>query len=282
MPFTYRRSKKIGPVRVHLGKRGVSLSTGGKYAGLSLGKRGLRSRVSLPGTGLSYRSKATGCVLLVAPLSVPLLALLAGILLLAACQPAAPVTVEVTRAVPVTQIVEQLVTVPVEVTRIVEVPVTRPVEVTRIIEVEVTRALEVTRIVQVEVTRVAQPVAPRPTAPPASTLTPEAVVAAIQAAGLEAENVHPLTREEYKLAPYVGSGLRFLLPSRAENYGGRIFLVPDPAQRQALRSFYEEMGQASAILSSYLYERENILLQLPGDLPAELARQYEAALQAAR
>ncbi len=42
------------------------------------------------------------------------------------------------------------------------------------------------------------------------------------------------------------------------------------------------MGKASAILASYLYEREDILLQIPGDVPLDVARQYEAALMAAK
>lgn len=73
MPWSYRRSKKIGGVRVNIGKSGItSVSTGNRVIGSSFSRRGVRQRVSLPGTGLSYRSKATGCVL---PLALCLLVL---------------------------------------------------------------------------------------------------------------------------------------------------------------------------------------------------------------
>lgn len=65
MPWTYRRSKRIAPgMRVNVGKRGGSVSLGGRGSGVNVGRRGLSSRMSLPGTGLSWRSKRQGCGLL--------------------------------------------------------------------------------------------------------------------------------------------------------------------------------------------------------------------------
>lgn len=75
MPFTFRRSKKIAPgVRANLGKRGVSLSLGGKRAGVTVGRRGVSQRVRI-GKGLGFRTKAQGCALL---LLMPLLLLALG------------------------------------------------------------------------------------------------------------------------------------------------------------------------------------------------------------
>jgi hypothetical protein len=119
-------------------------------------------------------------------------------------------------------------------------------------------------------------------ASPAKSLQPESVITAFKAAGLEAEDVHELAPTEYKLAPYVGRGLRFMLPSHGPDYGGRVFYVTDDADRAKLKAFYVDMGKATAILASYLYERGNILLQIPGDVPLDVARQYEAALMAAK
>lgn len=188
------------------------------------------------------------------------------------------IATEVTRVVVATR--------PVEVTRLVTAPpvvVTRLVEATRVIRE--TRLIEVTRAVVVTATP-APTLTAKPTSAPApqtrKSLQPEAVIAAFHAAGLEAENVHRLEPTEYKLAPYVGWGLRFMLPSHGPDYGGRVFYVENAVERGQLRSFYEEMGKASAILASHLFERENVLLQIPGDVPLERARQYEAALMAAK
>jgi hypothetical protein len=59
MGWSFRRSKKIGPFRFTLGKKGVGVSVGVKGARIGVGADGrTRSSVSIPGTGLSYR--ATG------------------------------------------------------------------------------------------------------------------------------------------------------------------------------------------------------------------------------
>lgn len=122
------------------------------------------------------------------------------------------------------------------------------------------------------------------TPPPSPTLTPTpssdgaAVIAAFKAAGLEAESVHPLTRDEYKLAPYVCTGTRFLIPSLGPDTGGRIFVCPNQEDLALLFDFYTEMGRASAMLSSWLFPKGLMLVQITGELPDAKARQYEAAI----
>lgn len=58
MPFRFRKSIKIAPgVRMNIGKRGVS-SIG--VGNLNFGRRGVYSNISIPGTGISYRSQIVG------------------------------------------------------------------------------------------------------------------------------------------------------------------------------------------------------------------------------
>lgn len=59
MGWRFRRSFRIAPgIRLNMGKSGfTSLSIGGHGATLNLGKRGVTSTVSLPGTGLSYQHR---------------------------------------------------------------------------------------------------------------------------------------------------------------------------------------------------------------------------------
>lgn len=58
MGFNFRKSLKIVPgVRLNITKKGVSsVSLGGKCAHVNLGKKGTRTTVGMPGTGLSYSS----------------------------------------------------------------------------------------------------------------------------------------------------------------------------------------------------------------------------------
>jgi hypothetical protein len=55
MGFRFRKTKKAGPFRLSLTKRGIGWSVGNKYIGYSHGASGRNSlRASIPGTGISY------------------------------------------------------------------------------------------------------------------------------------------------------------------------------------------------------------------------------------
>lgn len=58
MGFKFRKSVKIAPgVKLNVGKKSTGISIGGKYGGVSVNsKTGVRTRTSLPGTGISYTS----------------------------------------------------------------------------------------------------------------------------------------------------------------------------------------------------------------------------------
>lgn len=119
--------------------------------------------------------------------------------------------------------------------------------------------------------------APKPTG-----WTPAQVVAAFKAAGLPAENALPLTKEDYGLAPYVGSGLHFFVPTLCADCGGRVFAIENKEERERLQKFYVEMGKQSAVLFSWVFVKDNIVVQINGDLPEAQAKAYDAALSSLR
>lgn len=58
MGFRFGRSIKIAPgIRVNFGKRGASVSVGPRGAIMTFSSRGTHANVSIPGTGLSYRTR---------------------------------------------------------------------------------------------------------------------------------------------------------------------------------------------------------------------------------
>ena len=109
-------------------------------------------------------------------------------------------------------------------------------------------------------------------------VTPAGVVAAFKAAGLEAEQPAPMTREDYGPAPLVGEGVRFLIPSICPDCGGRAFVVPATADRDRLVTYYRELGKGSAAFFSHVYVRGPVVVQINGRLPDAQAARYEAAL----
>ena len=55
MGFRFHRSLRLGPVRFNIGKTGAtSISVGGRGAHVTFGRKGTRTTLGLPGTGLSY------------------------------------------------------------------------------------------------------------------------------------------------------------------------------------------------------------------------------------
>lgn len=58
MGFRFRKSIKLAPgVKLNIGKKGISsLSVGKNGARVNISKKGTRTTVGLPGTGLSYSS----------------------------------------------------------------------------------------------------------------------------------------------------------------------------------------------------------------------------------
>jgi hypothetical protein len=127
---------------------------------------------------------------------------------------------------------------------------------------------------------------PTNTAVPKSTTLTRAdkVIAAFKAAGLEAENVRPLTKEDYGMAPLLGdnTSLRFFIPSLGEDNGGRLFVCASNEDAQKMKAVYDAMGKASAMFFSWAFVRDNICVQINGDLPEAKAKEYEAALMGAK
>lgn len=61
MTLRFSKRLKIAPgIRLNLSRSGLSASLGGRGAWLTLGRRGARVGVSLPGTGLSYAETLGG------------------------------------------------------------------------------------------------------------------------------------------------------------------------------------------------------------------------------
>lgn len=110
--------------------------------------------------------------------------------------------------------------------------------------------------------------------------TPDSIVAAYKAAGLEAENPTPMGPGDYGPAPYVAKGVRFLIPSICDDCGGRAF-VGTKEEIEKLRHYYVEMGRASAWLFSWVFVTADgkAMVQINGELPEDQAKKYEEALK---
>lgn len=105
---------------------------------------------------------------------------------------------------------------------------------------------------------------------------PDDILKAFRTAGLEAVNPTLMSREDYGIAPLLcQSGARhFFLPSLGDTKGGRIFVCENVSDANKLKAYYDELGKASAIFSSWTYQNGATLVQLNGDLSQTQAARY--------
>jgi hypothetical protein len=113
---------------------------------------------------------------------------------------------------------------------------------------------------------------------PTSKITAGDVYLAFTKAGLEAENPHSLTKEDYGSAPYVCAGALFYIPSICGDCGGRIFECDNQNDINALATYYIQLGNSNPLLFSWIIIRNNILVQINGQLPEAMAIRYKEAI----
>jgi hypothetical protein len=119
---------------------------------------------------------------------------------------------------------------------------------------------------------------------PTATFTPapitlESVVYALKSAGLEAENPTLLSKSDYGLAPYVCKGAHFFVPSVCSDCGGRVFICPNQDDLTLLQNYYQDLGRQSAAFFSWVFAKNNVLIQINGDMSEAIAQKYNSVLQ---
>lgn len=123
-----------------------------------------------------------------------------------------------------------------------------------------------------------------PAAPSFTKWKASQAIDAFKAAGLEAENPTPMTEpKDYGLAPYLTKdAIHFLTPSldktAGDGSGGRVFSFANADDLAKMKTYYETLGKQSAMFASWVYTRDNILVQINGQMPEAQAKKYEAAL----
>lgn len=104
------------------------------------------------------------------------------------------------------------------------------------------------------------------------------IVDAFQYAGLECQDPQPIPAEGSSAPFYFAEATRFLIPSLCETCGGRIYSFDNPADLAQAQAYYVSLGDTDPSFSSWVFVKDNILVQINGELPPDWANQYEAVL----
>jgi hypothetical protein len=102
-------------------------------------------------------------------------------------------------------------------------------------------------------------------------------VEAFKAAGLEAQDPRPMSKpQDYGKVPTIDvEGTQFTIPSLGEDGRGHIYSFASEDELEKMVKYY---GDASADNFSWVYVKDNVLVQLDGRLDEEKAKLYEAAM----
>lgn len=165
------------------------------------------------------------------------------------------------------------------------IPTSEIMEVTRIVEKPVVITQIVTQLVYIETTPIpptAIPPTPIPTLDDSSDFYKyysQQVIEAFLFAGLDGLMSSVMSKSDYGAAPYVAiEGTHFIIPSLCADCGGRIMSFATKEDLELTKSYYDELGKQSALFFSWTFVKDNILVQINGDLPEETAKLYEKAL----
>jgi hypothetical protein len=107
------------------------------------------------------------------------------------------------------------------------------------------------------------------------------VVDLFKSAGLEAEKPSPMKKEDFGPTPQVAiEAIHFYAPSidNTGTSGGRIMVFSSQKDLEIVKSYYVALGDANRQLFSWVFVKDNVLVQINGALPQSKALQYEAAL----
>lgn len=82
--------------------------------------------------------------------------------------------------------------------------------------------------------------------------------------------------QAYGMAPLLcqDGARRFLIPSLGEEQGGRLFVCKDEKEAATLKTFYDKLGESSALFHSWTYQKGGVLVQLSGSLDQAKADEY--------
>lgn len=107
--------------------------------------------------------------------------------------------------------------------------------------------------------------------------TSQDAIDAFNEAGLEVGPLEPVDLNGQNFLPKTFiEGQRFVLPSLGEDSGGRVFSFETEDDLKVVQDYYEAL---TGMFASWVYVKDNLLVQINIRLPKEQAEQYREALE---
>ena len=106
-------------------------------------------------------------------------------------------------------------------------------------------------------------------------------VASADQARLQIREPYPMDKDDLRLAPnsYV-EGTRFYIPSLCAACGGRTMSFASQYDLDKMRDHYARPNETAPGFSQWVFSGADIVVQITGRLPEDIARRYENVLAA--
>jgi hypothetical protein len=107
------------------------------------------------------------------------------------------------------------------------------------------------------------------------------VIDAFVAAGLGVQDLYTLRAEDYGSAPHVAEeAISFVIraPCPCNDGAVRVYSFASRRDLVQMQSHLEKLRETSGLVPSRIYVKDNIVMQVSGDLPEQMAKQYERVL----
>ncbi|MCM3444396.1 hypothetical protein [Metabacillus halosaccharovorans] len=108
-------------------------------------------------------------------------------------------------------------------------------------------------------------------------LTSSEVVTAFKDAGLKAEESREMTKDDYGMAPMKAE--EGTIVKIGDDMNARIMSFENESDLNETKEFYDKLGEESAMLFSWTLAKDNILIQMNGDLPEDKYNEYKEVLE---
>jgi len=108
-------------------------------------------------------------------------------------------------------------------------------------------------------------------------ITVDATMDAFLAAGLECETPAAVAKvSESPLPKTFADAKRCVAPSVGDDHGVRVFTFDTERDLSMVKDYYEGF---TGMFGSYVYRRENVVVQTSNSMPKEVAEKYKQALE---
>ncbi|WP_218696883.1 hypothetical protein [Mammaliicoccus sciuri] len=98
------------------------------------------------------------------------------------------------------------------------------------------------------------------------------IIAGFEKEGLSVKDNREMKNEDFGLAPNKTKDTKIFTVTGDKN--GRLFVFDNESDLKDTKDYYEKLGKGSAMLSSHIYSKDKVLLQMNSDIDEDTFKKY--------